>query len=1118
MSKYPGNIVTTGADAGYSVFFDGTGDYLQSTTASLAGAFTIELWYYRVGTGSNYCFTVGDSFTSTGIEVYIGTSGTVFNAIYSAGAPQVTSTTQLPAANAWTHIALVRDGSNVIRCYLNGTQVTGSYTSSATFNSIVRIGAEFYNGSITGSANAYISNFRVINGTALYTAAFTPPTQLFNITNTSLLTCNSPAIVDQSSNAFAITANGNAAVSTFTPFTGYQAYNPALGAATPGVWSLSDALQAASTRQWNMYDPYFNLTTLKLSGTPVTNVPTWITDASTNNFAITPVSTARATGLTPFSSTTYPTSGSGYFNGSTDYLTIADNVAFTMGTGDFTIEFWGYVPSYVNGRAYAQVDSVPNLNTISFFGGVDGNNKAYSGARSGTTEYACISANNWPLNQWVHHALVRNGTVLRQYINGVQDGTSTIGTAAVNDSAFQLAIGRAGEYNALYWNGYISNIRIIKGTCLYPNGTTFTPSTAPLTAVSGTSLLTLQNSQSSNNNSFLDSSSNNFLITRNGNTTQGTFTPFSQTGWSNFFGATTSYIGVSNATLALGTGEFSVTFYSYRLVTGAYLIGTGNTSGSWAIFGDTGNTIAIRTDTLATNLITGTAPLNQWNKIQFTRVSGVIYLYVNDVLQSSVANTQNFSTSNLGIGSYTQANNFAAAGYISNLTIVKAGTTILDTCRNNRFLDNSSSNFTFTVTGTPSVQAFSPFNTNVAYTPATIGGSAYFDGTDDFLGVSQAVTNFYSGTGDWEMEAWVYPRSFSGPQYSCAIFNFGNGSTTDDLLLRAMPTANASTTINLYVINSAGSPAIGNSGTSSATNVLTLNSWAHVVANRISGVFNVWVNGTRVINITDKTTEQIRTTGTVFNIGKSYAGSPAGIWNGYISGTKIRTGTTSYSGATITVPTAPPTPTNASFLCNFTNAGIVDTTGKNVLETVADARISTAVSKYGGSSMYFDGSGDYLRFLNGPNLNFAFGTGDFTIEGWIYLNASSYQDLLDIYDGNSAGRILFSVNTSRQLVFSGASGANRTTTTTSIPLSTWTHFALCRASSSTRLFIGGVQGNTTLADTTNYTCTTGVVVMGINGFDLASNPLNAYVNDWRISKYARYTGNFTPPTSLLQNQ
>jgi len=74
--------------------------------------------------------------------------------------------------------------------------------------------------------------------------------------------------------------------------------------------------------------------------------------------------------------------------------------------------------------------------------------------------------------------------------------------------------------------GYASNVRFVKGTDVYGAGNpSITVPTTPLTAITNTQLLTCQA------NRFRDASTNNFTITRNGNTTQGSFSPFSQTGW-----------------------------------------------------------------------------------------------------------------------------------------------------------------------------------------------------------------------------------------------------------------------------------------------------------------------------------------------------------------------------------------------------------------------------------------------------------------------------------------------------------------------------------------------------------------------------------------------------------
>jgi hypothetical protein len=122
-----------------------------------------------------------------------------------------------------------------------------------------------------------------------------------------------------------------------------------------------------------------------------------------------------------------------------------------------------------------------------------------------------------------------------------------------------------------------------------------------------------------------------------------------------------------------------------------------------------------------------------------------------------------------------------------------------------------------------------------------------------------------------------------------------------------------------------------------------------------------------------------------FRIG-NYSNNTTRYWNGYISGFRAVPNTAVYTSAFVP-PTAPPTAiTNTQLLLNFTNAGIVDSTAKNVLETVGNAQISTAVSKFGGSSMYFDGTGDYL--FSPVSQNFSF-PGDFTIEGWMNTSTTS---------------------------------------------------------------------------------------------------------------------------------
>jgi len=81
-----------------------------------------------------------------------------------------------------------------------------------------------------------------------------------------------------------------------------------------------------------------------------------------------------------------------------------------------------------------------------------------------------------------------------------------------------------------------------------------------------TSLLHGDGTNGGQNNTFLDSSTNNFTITRNGNTTQGSYSPFSQTGWGNFFNGpnTGSYLRTPVSTdFQLGTSDFTIEFWAF---------------------------------------------------------------------------------------------------------------------------------------------------------------------------------------------------------------------------------------------------------------------------------------------------------------------------------------------------------------------------------------------------------------------------------------------------------------------------------------------------------------------------------------------------------------------------
>lgn len=240
-----------------------------------------------------------------------------------------------------------------------------------------------------------------------------------------------------------------------------------------------------------------------------------------------------------------------------------------------------------------------------------------------------------------------------------------------------------------------------------------------------------------------------------------------------------------------------------------------------------------------------------------------------------------------------------------------------------------------------------------------------------------------------------------------------------------------------------------------------------------------------------------------------------------------------------TWPTAPQDPffNNVGLLLNFTgsNGSTTFTDSSPAPKTatrIGNAQISTAQSKYGGSSLLLDGSGSYIRF---PDNNAWYFDGDFTIEAWIRLNAhpSSYagdfgatilsQD--DSSNGtNSYGWGLSIGGSSSQslgiLLTSSSNTRTSIVATANFALNEWYHVSAVRQGNTVYLYRDGVLLNSGGA---SYTAalrnSTTTLKVGALDFDETYKYwFNGYIDDVRITNgIARYQGGntFTPPQSQL---
>jgi hypothetical protein len=618
----------------YSYSFNGTSQYLTIPTSSFLPAsntYTIEFWMcptaYPAGQAMLYQLTNATVGNFGDFDINLNSTGKiVFNVRPSTSASIVTITTTASVTlNVWSHIAVsVNSGSAIL--FINGlnsgTSTVVAMDGTQTFCSI----GYLTNGYVTGQSYfaGFISNFRIVKNTALYSSNFTPATSGLQSTSNTLLLVKGATIADASSYSRSVTLSGTPTVSTFNPFNNY----------------------------------------------------------------------------------------SRLFNGSSQYIDIPNNAAMSQ-VPPWTIEMWIY-PTAVNVNCYlfGQVTTgwaYLNMNTNGYLI-VD-----RSGVSSPITSTSPLTANTW-----YHIALVADGTNMKLYINGVQSGT----TAAWTVSTASAAITRIGAYQnsgnagSLFFPGYISNLRYIKGTALYTAN--FTPPTLPLSAITNTSLLTC------NSPTIVDNSTNAFTLTTTGSPTVSATNPFGS--YATVFNGST-YLTVPNINFGLNNFTIEGWFYPTSVGSLVSFFGTDNGSGAnpkLAMYVQSGGGnlyIDNGSGTIIMTVATSNITTNAWNHIALVRAgtgTNQATLYINGTSKASNTLSTNFSTVtapfNIGYigesgltvfpgnvynfrivnGTAVYSSNFTPAGPLSAVA-----NTVLLTCQYQELFDASTSTALITKTGTP---------------------------------------------------------------------------------------------------------------------------------------------------------------------------------------------------------------------------------------------------------------------------------------------------------------------------------------------------------------------------------------------------------------------------------
>ena len=243
-----------------SLFFNGNYDGLAIPSIALgSGNWTIEFWFYSTKEGSQDGHIYDGRGTGSASSAYpiIKFDTDEKLSFYTTGAIRIQGASVVELGS-WNHVALVKNSSTTT-LYLNG-QSEGTYSDSNTYlapsNSIGKIGSDdngsgyFFYG--------YLSNYRFVTGTAVYTAAFTPPTEkLTAVENTVLLCCQDSDDATQEATGKTITGYGRYFASTGEKFanTGFTAdsdwtkgsgWTIANGLATHAQGSAGDLAQQIS--------------------------------------------------------------------------------------------------------------------------------------------------------------------------------------------------------------------------------------------------------------------------------------------------------------------------------------------------------------------------------------------------------------------------------------------------------------------------------------------------------------------------------------------------------------------------------------------------------------------------------------------------------------------------------------------------------------------------------------------------------------------------------------------------------------------------------------------------------------------------------------------------------
>ena len=597
------------------------------------------------------------------------------------------------------------------------------------------------------------------------------------------------------------------------------------------------------------------------------------------------------------------------------------------------------------------------------------------------------------------------------------------------------------------------------------------------------------------------------------------------------------YLLVTNhSTLAHGSENFTIEMwvrFTSQPIAGSYRVfydaRPASTNGAYPVLTQKGTAIVYYANS-ADRITSGALTTGVWYHVAVSRSGTDTKMFIDGTqVGSTYTDSTTYLSSNLYIGGDSFSNTSQYAGWIDELRISKiARYTANFTAPTAPFTNDENTVLLLHMDGTDAITYFEDDNGIRAPKSIIAQGTATISTTQSQFGGSSLVTGsanlngaFVPSTGltdlaDWNSytgftaECWVRYVNLTSPDDGGFPATLGIMERNDFPLTWSMG-ADRNGAVGFHYRNTANSYI----SIKSANSLVVANTWYHIAAVKNGSTVKVYLNGVERASATISGTPSADlrplSIGSYYRIGA----------NAFID--EIRISNTARYTAGFTPSTTPfVNDTNTLFLSHMdgTNSSTVlrddNGDGRRPASIISQngAAISTAQSKFGGSSALFDGTNDYLNVADNGALSLS---ADYTIECWLRMpvipptpsnngiwNCADHLFYIARYNpGSGAIYEIDLFNGGYNRVSSGAVAMNT---------NQWYHVAISRSGSNSRIFLDGTQvGSTATWNNTLTSASLNEIAKYSSGY------WNVYIDEFRISNTARYTGNFTPSTTPFQN-